>query len=113
MPQDSVYGAWPRSGEIDIAEMRGNDAETYPLGNNIISAALHWGPDPEQDGFYLSRGQWGTQRDKYSNAFHTYGLEWSKDYLFMWVDGRLQVYLSFLFMFLLVMRSTNVVDLFW
>lgn len=23
-PEDSVYGAWPASGEIDIAESRGN-----------------------------------------------------------------------------------------
>lgn len=36
MPEDSVYGDWPRSGEIDIAESRGNDAETYPTGNNQV-----------------------------------------------------------------------------
>lgn len=36
MPEDSVYGVWPRSGEIDIAESRGNDAETYANGNNQV-----------------------------------------------------------------------------
>jgi len=25
MPEASVYGAWPASGEIDIMESRGND----------------------------------------------------------------------------------------
>ena len=31
MPEEEVYGAWPRSGEIDIAEFRGNDYP-YPEG---------------------------------------------------------------------------------
>ncbi|KFY30524.1 hypothetical protein V494_08122, partial [Pseudogymnoascus sp. VKM F-4513 (FW-928)] len=31
VPQDDAYGVWPRSGEIDIAEVRGN-APGYPLG---------------------------------------------------------------------------------
>lgn len=91
MPQDSVYGEWPRSGEIDIAESRGNDAQTYPLGNNIVSSALHWGTTYENDAFLLSKGEWGAKRTKYSEGFHTYGLEWSEKYLFTWLDGRLRV----------------------
>jgi hypothetical protein len=43
MPEDSVYGAWPRSGEIDIFESRGND-KSYPNGGrNLMTSALHWG----------------------------------------------------------------------
>ena len=91
MPQDSVYGEWPRSGEIDIAESRGNDAQTYPLGNNIVSSALHWGTTTSNDMFQLSKGEWGSKRTKYSNGFHTFGLEWSEKYLFTWLDGRLRV----------------------
>ncbi|KAG4439544.1 hypothetical protein IFR05_004984 [Cadophora sp. M221] len=90
MPQDSVYGEWPRSGEIDIAESRGNDAETYALGNNIIGSALHWGTSYDNDMIDKSKGEWGSKRIKYSEDFHTYGLEWSEKYLFLWLDGRLR-----------------------
>lgn len=29
MPEDSVYGEWPASGEIDIMESKGNDGKSY------------------------------------------------------------------------------------
>ncbi|KAJ3531263.1 hypothetical protein NM208_g8953 [Fusarium decemcellulare] len=90
MPQDSVYGEWPKSGEIDIAESRGNDAETYPLGDHIVSSALHWGTSYLNDAWYKSYGEWGGKRTKYSEGFHTYSLEWSEKYLFTWLDGRLR-----------------------
>lgn len=91
MPQNNVYGEWPRSGEIDIMESRGNDAETYPIGNNIVTSALHWGTTYLNDAWRLSAGEWGSKRTKYSEGFHTYGLEWSEKYLFTWLDGRLRV----------------------
>lgn len=43
LPVQDVYGGWPSSGEIDIAESRGNN-DTYPLGGrNTMSSSLHWG----------------------------------------------------------------------
>jgi beta-glucanase (GH16 family) len=42
MPQDSVYGAWPASGEIDIMEARGNNY-SYPGGRDVFTSTLHWG----------------------------------------------------------------------
>ena len=42
MPEASAYGVWPRSGEIDIVEARGNDMD-YPGGRNIFFSTLHWG----------------------------------------------------------------------
>jgi beta-glucanase (GH16 family) len=95
MPQDNVYGEWPASGEIDIAESRGNDAESYPLGNNIVGSAMHWGTVYTNDAYKLSQGEWGAQRTKYPDGFHTFGLEWSEDYLFTWLDGRLRQVLYF------------------
>ncbi|KAI9372867.1 concanavalin A-like lectin/glucanase domain-containing protein [Aspergillus egyptiacus] len=95
MPQESTYGEWPASGEIDIAESRGNDAESYPLGNNIIGSAMHWGTTYSNDAYRLSQGEWGAQRTKFSDGFHTFGLEWSEDYLFTWLDGRLRQVLYF------------------
>ncbi|KAI9898346.1 hypothetical protein N3K66_006706 [Trichothecium roseum] len=43
MPEDSVYGEWPRSGEIDIMESRGNGAGYEEGGRNYYYSTLHWG----------------------------------------------------------------------
>jgi len=43
MPVNSTYGVWPKSGEIDIMEARGNEPG-YPLGGiDSYSSSLHWG----------------------------------------------------------------------
>lgn len=91
MPEDSVYGEWPKSGEIDLCESRGNDAETYSIGNNIVTSTMHWGTTYLNDAYLRSTSDWGAQRTKYSEGYHTYGLEWTEDYLFTWLDGRLRV----------------------
>ncbi|KAF1955282.1 putative beta-1,3-glucan-binding protein precursor [Byssothecium circinans] len=51
MPEDSKYGAWPASGEIDIAEFRGNDYH-YPLGRDALTSTLHWGPITKLDAYW-------------------------------------------------------------
>ncbi|PHH64984.1 hypothetical protein CDD81_3621 [Ophiocordyceps australis] len=43
MPEDSVYGPWPRSGEIDIMEARGNTRDYAEGGRNYYYGTLHWG----------------------------------------------------------------------
>lgn len=43
MPEDSVYGPWPRSGEIDIMESRGNSRNYPEGGRNYYYGTLHWG----------------------------------------------------------------------
>ena len=43
MPEDSVYGDWPASGEIDIAESRGNNGDEYSAvggRDSLISAMV-------------------------------------------------------------------------
>jgi hypothetical protein len=97
LPVTNAYGPWPASGEIDILEARGNN-HTYPNGgNDYMSSALHWGPDPAQDRSpdtywveHAFHGQWGDQ-------FRLYGLEWTDKYIFTYIDNELlQVgYLNF------------------
>lgn len=91
MPDADVYGQWPRSGEIDIAESRGNYGDDYTDGRDSVISALHWGPLPEADAFYKTAGKHNVRRTDYSEAFHTYGLEWTEDYLFTYLDSRLLV----------------------
>ncbi|KAF8242297.1 concanavalin A-like lectin/glucanase [Wilcoxina mikolae CBS 423.85] len=89
MPEKDVYGSWPRSGEIDIAESRGNWGDEYTDGRDAVTSAMHWGPLPEADAFYKTSGKHNVRRTDYSEGFHTFGVEWSKDYLFTYIDSRL------------------------
>lgn len=89
LPKNSTYGEWPRSGEIDIMESRGNNY-TYPTGgNNIISSALHFGPDTASDAWWTSNVKRKALHTTYSKKFHTFGMEWSEKYIFTYVDTRL------------------------
>ena len=74
-PQEHVYGEWPKSGEIDILEIRGHDMTT-------TTANAHWGSDRnnrvQQKGplFIGDATQW-----------HVYGVEWSLGELKFYLDG--------------------------
>jgi len=94
MPEDSIYGPWPKSGEIDIMESRGNDPKTYDGGRDTSSSALHWGLDFGTDRFLQTTNKRFIRRSDYSKAFHTFGMEWSENYLYTYVDNRLLQTLS-------------------
>jgi beta-glucanase (GH16 family) len=89
LPTDSVYGAWPASGEIDIVEARGNNHTVAQGGNNIVSSTLHWGPDSGSDAWYQTNYKRSALHTTYASGFHTFGMEWSEKYLFTYVDSRL------------------------
>ena len=56
LPRDSVYGGWPRSGEIDIMESKGNDVylngSGQNVGNNLVASTLHWGPSTNYNNWW-------------------------------------------------------------
>lgn len=89
MPKEDTYGDWPASGEIDIMESRGNNRTYAQGGNNIVSSALHWGPDPANDAWWKTNNKRQVIRGSYSGGFNTFGLEWSQKYLFTYVNSRL------------------------
>ncbi|KAK5129635.1 hypothetical protein LTR08_002997 [Meristemomyces frigidus] len=89
LPVNSTYGPWPASGEIDIMESRGNNY-TYPTGgNNIVSSTLHWGLEPNADGWWQNNVKRKALHTTYSSDFHVYGLEWTGKYIFSYIDTRL------------------------
>ncbi|KAL8649354.1 MAG: hypothetical protein Q9210_004449 [Variospora velana] len=90
LPVDNKYGDWPKSGEIDIVESRGNNY-TYAEqgGNNIISSALHWGPNEANDAWWRTNVKRNALHTTFSAKEHTFGLEWSEKYLFTYIDTRL------------------------
>lgn len=89
LPVEETYGAWPLSGEIDIAEGRGNNHTYKQGGNNIISSALHWGPDLANDAWWRTNVKRSALHTTYTDKEHTFGLEWSQKYLFTYIDTRL------------------------
>lgn len=87
LPVNDTYGPWPLSGEIDIAESRGNNHTYAQGGNNIVSSALHWGPNPANDAWWRTNNKRQALHTTYAQSEHTFGLEWSQKYLFTWVDN--------------------------
>ncbi|SMR50583.1 unnamed protein product [Zymoseptoria tritici ST99CH_1E4] len=89
LPVNNTYGDWPASGEIDIMESRGNNY-TYPTGgNNVVSSTLHWGPDPDNDGYWRNLAKQKALHKTYTTGFQTFGVEWSDKYIFTYIDSRL------------------------
>ncbi|RSL82627.1 hypothetical protein CEP51_005042 [Fusarium floridanum] len=89
LPVKSVYGPWPRSGEIDIIESRGNNWTYAQGGNDIVGSALHWGPNSANDGWWKTNNKRKALHTTYSADFNMFGLEWSQKYLFTYVNTRL------------------------
>lgn len=77
MPTDeSLYGQWPKCGEIDIMEVLGHDTKT-------AYSTLHFGePHKELQGsLKLDKGDFYSQ-------YHTYTCEWEPNAISFYVDGK-------------------------
>jgi hypothetical protein len=89
LPVDNVYGAWPVSGEIDIMEARGN-GPSYPFqGTNYVRASLNWGPVTWLNEVFRTYGWWVMKRGSYDTGFHNYAMEWTEEFINIYVDSRL------------------------
>ncbi|HSZ25888.1 MAG TPA: family 16 glycosylhydrolase [Cytophagaceae bacterium] len=76
MPENSVYGSWPASGEIDIME---------EIGSNPYKdfGTIHYGPNPANA---QSSGGTYTGINNLSTGFHTYAVEWKPDTINWYLD---------------------------
>ena len=89
MPTDSVYGSWPRSGEIDIMEavnlkVVGDDG----VAEANVHGTLHYGREWPNN---ASSGKAYQLPDGINPAddFHTYAIEWQEGEIRWYVDGYL------------------------
>jgi len=89
LPVNATYGPWPASQEINIAESPGNNHAYRHGGNNIVSSAMHWGPDPANDAWWRTDVKRAALQTTYAAKEHTFGLEWSQKYLFTYINSRL------------------------
>ncbi|KAJ3994920.1 glycoside hydrolase family 16 protein [Lentinula boryana] len=97
LPVNNTYGPWPRSGEIDIVESRGNGLAYTAHGANYVQGALNWGPSPQLNGVSKSYSWWSDKRVPFSKDFHTYALEWTTSFIRIYVDTRLHTLLEYRF----------------
>jgi len=96
MPKDSVYGSWPRSGEIDIFEGKGNLVKNKNAdGTNRMRSTLHWGPNSDYDGYLKTTNNRQLFRDYYDQEYHTFGLEWTPEGIYMWEDTPVHQVMSY------------------
>ncbi|KAM6500153.1 ectomycorrhiza-upregulated GH16 glucan endo-1,3-beta-glucosidase precursor [Amanita muscaria] len=97
LPRDSVYGEWPRSGEIDLVEARGNGIRYTARGSNYVQGSLNWGPMPELNSVSKTYSWWSDRRSSFGSDFHTYALEWTEKFMRIYVDSRLHTLLDLSF----------------
>ena len=77
MPEASVFGGWPRSGEIDIMEMLGHEP-------NKTYGTLHFGPGP---GSVQINKSFTLPTGSFYDEFHVFSLVWKQDQIQWLVDG--------------------------
>lgn len=93
LPTSEVYGGWPRSGEIDMVEIRGNNnlrsANGKIIGNSMVASTNHWGTDYAHNQWPLTHYEKILAQGDFSSDFHTFGLERRPDVMRFFVDGNL------------------------
>lgn len=80
LPEDSVYGGWAASGEIDIMEGWGSTPDK-------ICGTIHFG-DVWPNNTYLTNDFTFSDGDSTEN-WHTYSIEWDKNEMRWFVDDKL------------------------
>ncbi|MEO6613275.1 MAG: family 16 glycosylhydrolase [Chitinophagaceae bacterium] len=79
LPQSNIFGGWPRSGEIDLMEMIGNEP-------NKSYGTLHFGPGPGST--QLGRN-YTLPSGIFNDEFHVFSLVWKQNQLQWLIDGTL------------------------
>ena len=77
LPQNNVYGGWPRSGEIDLMELVGHEP-------NKVHGTLHYGPGPGSTQFNRN---FTLPSGTFNDEFHVFSIEWKQDQIKWLVDG--------------------------
>lgn len=95
MPTHNKYGMWPRSGEIDVMESRGNvdlvngNAVEEQVGVEQFASTLHFGPDGGHSAWrtahFLRNSECGAA-DSWNKRFHSYQIEWRPEMIQFSVD---------------------------
>lgn len=93
LPTTQKYGGWPRSGEIDLMESRGNRNITDHTGKQIgveyFGSTMHFGPAWNINGWLTSTyGTSSPTGQGFNRGFHKYQMEWTPEYLKYSLDDK-------------------------
>lgn len=80
LPENSPYGGWPNSGEIDVMENNGSIS-------NQEGGTIHFGGENGDDVYFT--GTYTFPGDDSVTNFHVYLLEWTTNAINWFVDGHL------------------------
>lgn len=91
LPENWVYGNWPRSGEIDMVETIGNRDLKFtstggPAGVPRMGSALHWGLTSNENRYDRTNEHRDNVTNNYGDYFHTYRLDWNDEGIVLYVD---------------------------
>ncbi len=77
LPTDNYYGRWPRSGEIDIMELLGNESE------KVYGTLIYGKP------YEASSNTYSLYNEKtFSDDFHVFGMVWKPEGIYWYIDGQ-------------------------
>ncbi|MDR0843981.1 MAG: glycoside hydrolase family 16 protein [Tannerella sp.] len=81
LPQNSPYGSWAASGEMDIMEAKGRIPDKY-------SGTIHYGGEWPGNA-YFTTGEYVFPNNTTIEDYHVYALEWKADEIAWYCDGHL------------------------
>ena len=61
---------------------------------DYVRGSLNWGPFSWLNGVSKTFGWWTNRRKTFADDFHTYTLEWTEDFMRIYVDTRLDAMLT-------------------
>ena len=79
MPTDSMFGGWPRSGEIDLMESRGSNSQQ-------VLSTLHY----FQNGHKFQGNEFNATN--FNEEFHNIDLVWNKEKISFYIDKKYLVF---------------------
>jgi hypothetical protein len=84
----NTYGAFPGSGRIDLAQIRGNGRGFVSGGIDEADHILHYGAAGvvASDCAYKDRYSSKLGMTDFSSSFHTFGVEWTPNFIRLWLD---------------------------
>lgn len=93
LPQQEVYGGWPRSGEVDLVESRGNanlkDSQGRLRGLQAMSSTLHFGPAWNKNRYDKAHVDKFLDSETLADDFHVFAVEWDEKGFRFTLDGEL------------------------
>lgn len=79
LPTDTVYGGWPKSGEIDIMEYLGDSTR-------VVLGTIHYGHDYWR--YNSQRLRLDPDQPSFADEFHVFTCLWTEDCILFQMDGR-------------------------